>query len=165
MTGGVYSAGDSRLTAAGAAAVPQIVVPGCLDFTNWWVGQVPERYRRREFFQYNVEILLMRTNAEEFAVLGKLMGERLSRAKGPVRVLIPLGGWSALTGHKTHDLTGTTQIGAWAQPETDRVFVETLERHLPRDVIRKLPHHINDTAFADACVDEMMAVVHDRRRD
>ena len=165
VTGGVYSAGDSRLTAAGAAAVPQIVVPGCLDFTNWWVGQVPERYRRREFFQYNVEILLMRSNAEEFAVLGKLMGERLSRAKGPVRVLIPLGGWSALTGHKTHDLTGTTQIGAWAQPETDRVFVETLERHLPRDVIRKLPHHINDTAFADACVDEMMAVVHDRRRD
>ena len=106
LTGGVYSAGDARLTAAGAAGVPQVVVPGCLDFTNWWVGEVPERYRQREFFQYNVEILLMRTNAEEFAALGQLIGERLSAAKGPVRVLIPRGGWSALTGRKAHDLAG-----------------------------------------------------------
>ncbi len=106
LTGGVYSAGETRLTAAGAAGVPQVVVPGCLDFTNWWVGEVPERYRQREFFQYNVEILLMRTNAEEFAALGKLMGERLRAAKGPVRVLIPRDGWSALTGRKTHDLSG-----------------------------------------------------------
>ena len=83
LTGGVYSAGDARLTAAGAAGVPQVVVPGCLDFTNWWVGEVPERYRQREFFQYNVEILLMRTNAEEFAALGQLIGERLERREGP----------------------------------------------------------------------------------
>src|SRR5262249_41946251 len=62
VTGGVYSAGETRLTAAGATGLPQVVVPGCLDFTNWWVGQVPEKYRQREFYQYNVEILLMRTN-------------------------------------------------------------------------------------------------------
>jgi uncharacterized protein (UPF0261 family) len=98
VTGGVYSAGETRLTAAGAAGLPQVVVPGCLDFTNWWVGQVPDKYRQREFYQYNVEILLMRTNAEEFSTLGQLFGERLRAAKGPVSVLIPGGGmsrWSA----------------------------------------------------------------------
>ncbi len=63
LTGGVYSAGEARLTGAGTAGIPQVVVPGCLDFTNWWVGEVPERYRSREFFQYNVEILLMRSNS------------------------------------------------------------------------------------------------------
>ena len=92
VTGGVYSAGETRLTAAGAAGLPQVVVPGCLDFTNWWVGQVPEKFRQREFYQYNVEILLMRTNAEEFSSLGRLFGERLRAAKGPVSVLIPGGG-------------------------------------------------------------------------
>ena len=46
LTGGVYSAGEARLTGAGKAGIPQVVVPGCLDFTNWWVGEVPERYRR-----------------------------------------------------------------------------------------------------------------------
>ena len=158
VTGGVYSAGATRLTAAGAAGLPQVVVPGCLDFTNWWVGQVPDKYRQREFYQYNVEILLMRTNAEEFARLGQLFGERLRAAKGPVRVLIPGGGMSQLVGRKTYDLAGNER-GAWAQPETDRVFVETLRRCLPTGTITELPHHINDTAFADACVTEMIAMM------
>jgi uncharacterized protein (UPF0261 family) len=158
LTGGVYSAGGARLTAAGAAGVPQVVVPGCLDFTNWWVGEIPERYRQREFFQYNVEIVLMRTNAEEFAALGQLMGERLSAAKGPVRVLIPLGGWSALTGRKTHDLAGR-ETGHWARPETDHEFVDALKRHFPSNAIKELSHHINDAPFADACVDELIVLL------
>ncbi len=161
LTGGVYSAGDARLTAAGAAGVPQVVVPGCLDFTNWWVGEVPERYRQREFFQYNVEILLMRTNAEEFAALGQLIGERLSAAKGPVRVLIPRAGWSALTGRKAHDLAGR-ETGSWARPDTDRVFVDTLRRHLRGEAIAELDHHINDAAFADACVEELIGLLRAR---
>jgi uncharacterized protein (UPF0261 family) len=155
VTSGVYSAGETRLTAAGAAGLPQVVVPGCLDFTNWWLGQVPDKYRQREFYQYNVEILLMRTNAEEFATLGKLFGERLRAAKGPVRVLIPGGGMSQLVGRKTYDLAGNER-GTWAQPATDRVFLETLKRYLPTGTIRELPHHINDPAFADACVAEMI---------
>jgi uncharacterized protein (UPF0261 family) len=158
VTGGVYSAGETRLTAAGAAGLPQVVVPGCLDFTNWWVGQVPDKYRQREFYQYNVEILLMRTNAEEFRTLGQLFGERLRAAKGPVKVLIPLGGMSQLVGRKTYDLAGNER-GAWTQPEIDRVFVETLRRSLPPGTIAELPHHINDTDFADACAGEMIAMM------
>jgi uncharacterized protein (UPF0261 family) len=154
VTGGVYSAGPDRLTAASAAGVPQVVVPGCLDFTNWWVGAVPERYRGRGFHQYNVEILLMRTNAEEFALLGDLMGERLARAEGPVSVLIPSGGFSQLTGRTMRSLEGE-ELGPWAQPETDAVFAAALRRHLRNEMIMELPHHINDPAFADACVDEL----------
>ena len=56
VTGGVYSAGETRLTAAGAAGLPQVVVPGCLDFTNWWVRTGADKYRQRKFYQYNVEI-------------------------------------------------------------------------------------------------------------
>jgi uncharacterized protein (UPF0261 family) len=158
VTGGVYSAGAERLTAAAAAGLPQVVVPGCLDFTNWWVGQVPERYRHRGFHQYNVEILLMRTNAEEFATLGQLIGERLARAQGPVSVLIPCGGFSQLTGRALRRLDGA-DLGPWAQPETDAVFAAALRRHLPGGTIRELPHHINDPAFADACADEMLRLL------
>lgn len=49
--------------------------------------------------------------------------------------------------------------GAWAQPEIDRVFVETLKRYLPTSAISELPHHINDTAFADVCVAELIAMM------
>ena len=61
---------------------------------NFWAGQVlPERYQDREFFRYNAQNLLMRTDAEEFAKLGQLMAERLNAAMGPVRVLIPFEGF------------------------------------------------------------------------
>jgi len=161
VTGGVYSAGETRLTAAGAAGLPQVVVPGCLDFTNWWVGQVPDKYRQREFYQYNVEIMLMRTNAEEFSKLGQLFGERLRAAKGPVSVLIPGGGMSQLVGRKTFDLAGN-ECGAWAQPETDRVFGETLKRYLPANAIKELPYHINDSGFADTCAAEIIGMMRTR---
>ena len=163
VTGGVYSAGETRLTAAGAAGLPQVVVPGCLYFTNWWVGQVPEKFRQREFYQYNVEILLMRTNAEEFSSLGRLFGERLRAAKGPVSVLIPGGGMSQLVDRKTFDLAGN-ECGVWAQPETDRVFGETLKRYLPASTIRELPYHINDAGFADACAAEMIGLMRTRSK-
>ncbi len=158
VTGGVYSAGETRLTGAGAAGLPQVVVPGCMDFTNWWVGEVPDRYAGREFFQYNLEILLMRTNADEFAQLGELMGERLAAARGPVQVLIPNGGWSQMSGRPTYDLSGR-QIGAWTQPETDQVLLDGLRNHLSADVITDYPHHINAPDFADACVDTLMTLL------
>ncbi len=155
VAGGVYSAGDGRLRAAGAAGLPQVVVPGALDLVNFWVGQVPERYRRREFYQYNVEILLMRTNAEEFAALGELGAERLNAARGPFVVLIPSRGFSQHTHYQTHDLQGR-EIGPWRQPETDRVFTDTLRRHLRKGRIEELDLHINDPEFADACVEEYL---------
>lgn len=158
VTGGVYSAGEGRLRSAAAAGIPQVVVPGCLDFTNWWVGEVPARYRDRAFVQYNVEILLMRTDAGEFATLGKLIGERLSGAKGPYAVLVPRGGFSQLTARRMQDLSGNDR-GAWAQPETDAVFVDTLRAHIPAGRISETPHHINDAAFADLCVETLLGLM------
>ncbi len=160
VTGGVYSAGETRLTGAAAAGVPQVVVPGCLDFTNWWVGEVPERYRDREFFQYNVEIMLMRTSADEFATLGRMIGERLAAARGPASVLIPQKGWSALVSRNAHTLSGQV-TGPWARPDDDRVFVDTLRRHFSGPV-SELPYHINDPAFADACADELARLLERR---
>ena len=57
---GVYSAGENRLTAASAAGLPQVIVPGAIDHSNFWVNMVPEKYSDREFFQYNAQNILMR---------------------------------------------------------------------------------------------------------
>lgn len=155
---GVYSAGDGRLNSAGACGLPQIVVPGALDHGNFWVGQVPAHYRSREFFQYNAQNMLMRTNAEEYQALGKLVAGRLSEARGPVAVLIPKGGYSEHTKRRTHDVTGK-ECGPWHQPETDQVFVSALRQGYPAGDIRELDLHINDPAFADACVDAFMEMM------
>ena len=155
LTGGVYSAGDGRLRSAGAAGLPQVVVPGSLDHTNWWVGECPECYQSREFYQYNVEILLMRTNDEEMRELAKMMAERLNGAKGPVTVLIPTKGFSQHIIHETQDINGNI-VGSWLQPETDQAFTDAMHEHLTHGNIKELHLQINDQEFADACVEELM---------
>jgi uncharacterized protein (UPF0261 family) len=157
---GVYSAGGARLTAAGAAGLPQVIVPGAIDHANLWIGQVPERYKAREFYQYNVQNLLMRTNAEEFQKLGHEFAVRINAAKGPVRVLVPLEGFSEHTKRRARDLQGN-DMGPWKRPEDYRIFVDTLKSHLKSVRVEELPLHINDAAFADACVGAFLEIAQD----
>jgi uncharacterized protein (UPF0261 family) len=157
---GVYSAGDARLTGAGAAGLPQVIVPGAIDHANLWVDQVPERYKSREFFRYNVQNLLMRTNADEFAKLGREFAARINAAKGPVRVLVPLEGFSEHTKRRAHDLAGN-DMGPWKRPEDYRIFVDSLKSHLEAVRVDELALHVNDAAFADACVDAFVEIGQD----
>ena len=154
---GVYSAGDRRLTGAGAAGLPQVIVPGAIDHANFWVGQVPERYQAREFFRYNAQNLLMRTNAEEFEKLGCEIGNRLNAAKGPVRVLVPLEGFSEHTKRRATDLAGNDK-GPWKRPEEYQLFMDSLKTHLKVAPIEEHALHVNDPVFADACVDAFVAI-------
>ena len=154
---GVYSAGDARLRGAGAAGLPQVIVPGAIDHSNLWVGQVPEHYQAREFFRYNAQNLLMRTNAEEFEKLGREFATRINAAKGPVHVLIPLEGFSEHTKRRAHDLAGNDK-GPWKRPEEYRIFVDTLRSQLKAARLDELALHVNDTAFADACVDAFVEI-------
>ncbi|HKN09057.1 MAG TPA: Tm-1-like ATP-binding domain-containing protein, partial [Pseudomonadota bacterium] len=154
---GVYSAGDARMTGAGAVGLPQVIVPGAIDHANLWVGQVPERYKTREFFQYNAQNLLMRTNAEEFEQLGREFAARINAAKGTVRVLVPLEGFSEHTRRRAHDLQGSDK-GPWKRPEEYRIFVDSLRSQLKTARVEELGLHINDPAFADACVDAFVEI-------
>jgi uncharacterized protein (UPF0261 family) len=158
LTGGVYSAGEGRLISAGAAGIPQVIAPGCLDHTNWWTGEVPERFRHRHFHQYNADNLLMRTDKDEMVALGELIAERLNTAKGPFAVLIPTRGFSQHTARKVQDIDGKPR-GDWFRPETDAAFADSLKSHLKEDRVRVLDMHINDREFADACVDALLEMM------
>jgi uncharacterized protein (UPF0261 family) len=154
---GVYSAGATRLTAAGAAGLPQVIVPGAIDHSNFWAGQVPARYQDREFFRYNAQNVLMRTNAEEFSLLGRTMAQRLNAARGPVRVLIPLEGFSEHTKRRAQDLDGHDR-GPWRRSGEYQAFTSALKADLAGVAVEELPLHINEPAFADACVDAFVEI-------
>jgi len=154
---GVYSAGEARMTGAGAVGLPQVIVPGAIDHANFWVGQVPDQYKTREFFQYNAQNLLMRTNTEEFRILGREFAKRLNSAKGPVRILIPLEGFSEHSKRRACDLNGDDK-GPWKRPDDYQVFVDALKSHLTSGRVEELSLHINDIAFADACVDAFLKI-------
>jgi uncharacterized protein (UPF0261 family) len=148
LLGGVLSAGPTRLEAAGAAGIPQVVVPGCLDMCNFWAPEtVPERYAGRTFYHWNPNVTLMRTTPEETAQIGVIMAGKLNVARGPVVVYIPLGGWSEI------DLPGKP----FHSPAAIESFTTALRRHLrPSIPVIELPEDINDPAFAATTVNALL---------
>src|SRR5581483_10051528 len=63
LCGGVFTAGPTRLEAAGARGIPQVLAPGCLDMVNFGPQEtVPARYREdptRKFYVWNPQVTLM----------------------------------------------------------------------------------------------------------
>jgi uncharacterized protein (UPF0261 family) len=99
----------------------------------------------------------MRTNAEEFEKLGYEIGNRLNAAKGPVRVLVPLEGFSEHTRRRAHDLDGN-DTGPWKRPEEYQVFIDSLKKHLKAAPVEEFALHVNDIVFADACVNAFVKI-------
>ena len=150
LLGGVCDAGPDRLEVAGRAGIPQVVSCGGLDFINFYGGVVPERYRGRLLHEHNEVVTLMRTSPEENAKVARTIAAKLNRARGPVAFFVPLLGFSAVdaAGEVFHD------------PQADRAFVETLERHLSTKVeLVKCENHINDAEFATRLTDYLQTLL------
>jgi uncharacterized protein (UPF0261 family) len=104
----------------------------------------------RKYYVQDAYRVQARMNAEELKFVAKVMGEKLNGAKGPVRVLIPLKGWSSLS----------VQGQALYDPDADRAFVEELKRILRPEIgVSELELPLNSPEFAAAIAaafDEMM---------
>jgi uncharacterized protein (UPF0261 family) len=144
--GGVFAADEDRFGAFIRTRIPYVGSLGALDMVNFGPrASVPERYAGRTFVEHNPQVTLMRTTAEENARMGVWIAGRLNEMQGPVRFLIPEGGVSALDapGQPFHD------------PQADRALFEAIAgtfREGPNRRLVRLPHHINDPAFAQAVV-------------
>jgi uncharacterized protein (UPF0261 family) len=144
--GGVLSAGATRMDVFARHALPYVGSCGALDMVNFgaW-DSVPERFKNRKLYRHNPTVTLMRTTADENRAIGEFIATKLNAMQGSVRFLIPEGGVSAIDkpGQPFHD------------PEADRVLFTAIEQNFrsgsDRRLIR-LPHHINDEAFANALV-------------
>jgi len=141
IAGGMLSAGPTRLDAAGQAGVPQVVAPGCLDMANFGPrASMPAQYQDRQLYEWNPTVTLMRTTADENARMGRIFAEKLNAARGPAKVLIPLGGFSIL------DSPGER---FW-NPAADAAFVAALRADLrPEIAVETMDANINDPQFAD----------------
>jgi uncharacterized protein (UPF0261 family) len=152
LVGGVLSAGPDRLTAAGAAGLPQVIAPGALDMVNFGPpATVPDRFSERLFFEHNPTVTLMRTTAGEMAELGARIGRKVAAATGPAEVFWPDRGVSAL------DADGQP----FRDPAADAACREALDRELTAAgrTLRLLDAHINDPAFATAMADRLHQMI------
>jgi uncharacterized protein (UPF0261 family) len=147
VVGGVFPAGPDRFDAILKAEVPYVMSLGALDMVNFGaMDSVPQQFRGRKLHVHNSNVTLMRTTPDENRRFARWIAEKINRSTAPVTILIPEKGVSMIDapGQPFHD------------PDADAALFEELEssvRQTPTRIIRRLPQHINDPAFAAALVE------------
>ncbi|KAH7064375.1 hypothetical protein BKA63DRAFT_172031 [Paraphoma chrysanthemicola] len=144
ITGGVMSAGPSRLEAGAEAGIPNIVSVGATDMTNFGpITTVPGRYKKRKLYEHNPVVTLMRTSVDEAREVGRTIVRMLSEhAKDPqnIEVWLPKGGISMIA----------VPDGPFADLEADAILFEVVKNGLASSGIRVVEDEraINDEGFA-----------------
>lgn len=151
LCGGVLSAGSTRLDAAIAAGIPQVVTPACIDMCNFWAPEtIPAKYKDRKFYHWNPNVTLMRTTPEENCRMGKIFAEKLNKATSPVAVYVPMKGFSEV------DAPG--QPFWW--PEADQAFLQSLQKNLRKDIeVHVLDMNVNDPEFSSAVANRLLEML------
>lgn len=141
---GLHAEMPGRFTAMGH--VPRVLLPGGVNFIG--MGEpslMPEAYLQRPHYQHSPLFTHVQCNVDEIAICAHLLGGALQEATAPVRVLLPMGGFSS------EDKPG----GAIESPALRKVFADTLESHIP---VTRLDGHINDPDVADAAVQALHSI-------
>ena len=153
LVGSVINAGEDRMLNAGAAGIPQIVAPGCLDlidFAGW--QDIPEQYQDRPFHAHNRLIKSSGLNGAERRETAREIAKRLKASDTPVHVILTNGGieeWDK-PGDVAHD------------PEAFAEFCDEMRKQMTAPLqFSELDCHINDQAFADKALEIFDAWVAD----
>jgi len=140
--------GEDRLQAASETGIPQVVSCASLDFFGWpgSPDTLPPHRRERKMHMHNPLVWIVRTSAEELATIGEMAAARLNKANGPVIMLVPMKGFSAL------DTPGSL----FYDPDADKAFVKAFESTANSNIkIIKLDLHVNDPQFSAEAINHI----------
>jgi len=155
LVGGIHDGGPERLRRVGVLGLPQVVVPGCIDFSVFHTGTVPPELADRPVYDHNPEYTLVRTPAHEMVQIAGIFAERLGAATGPLHVVVPTRGLSI----------PNTPGGVFWDPDADAAFLEELRRRLRPDVpITTVPAHVNDPDFGRHVADVFCQLLADKEQ-
>lgn len=151
VAGGVFDAGEDRLSAPGRRGVPHLISNGCIDMVNFGPrATVPSKYNGRKFYEWNPSVTLMRTDVDENRKMGRIFAEKANAAQGPVAFLLAQRGVSILDGDGQQ----------FCDRAADAAFTEELKKHLkPAIPVVELDVNINDPAFSAKAVEMLLALI------
>ena len=150
-------AGMERLDAAAERGIPQVWAPCCLNIT----GAGPTRTNREKYLATGkvLEIDEMRAMArfpvDEMKIGAKLYAEKINKARGPIKLVVPLRGWSSL------DREGSVLY----DPDEDQIFIDELKKSLrvPLD-IEEVDANLEDLDTARALVNSLDRFMKEKKR-
>ena len=151
VCGGVLSAGPDRMLASARMGIPTVLAPGCVDMANFWGREtVPQKFQDRNLYEWNPNVTLMRTNADENRRMGEMIARAANQSQGPVVVLVPLKGVSQLD----------SPDGDFWDAEADQACYAAIKSNLkPGIPYIELDHNINDPEFADKAVEILLNLI------
>jgi len=145
---GNRAAGLERLDAAGQRGIPQVWAPCCLNLT----GVGPTRINREKYMAsgkiWHMDAIRSMTRFPEDELLegARMYAEKMNAAKGPIKLIVPLKGWSSIDkpGDILHD------------PDQDQLFVKELKRHLNANiVVEEVDFNLEEMGYAKALVSSL----------
>ena len=149
---GIHATGPERLTVAGRLGLPQVVVPGCVDFFNQGPRDtVPERYRDRKSYFHNPVATLVRLTRDEEAELGahrRRAPERGDRAR--CASSRPRAGSRSPTPRAATSGTRWPTAPSWTRCRG------ALRPDIPFEAVDA---HVDDDDFADVVAERYLALV------
>ena len=149
LSHGLFSGGPDRCKASLEKGIPTIFAPGNIDITVAGpVEDAKKRYPDRRYHVHNPSLTAVRSGAEEFKRVAEHMAGLIKEAKGPVAFFVPLLGFS------DHD----SEHGHLHDLSLPPVFAEHLKKVMPPGVpVVEVPCHINDEAFANKIIEQIVA--------
>ena len=133
------------MTAAGHNGTPQIVSIGCydlVDFVGW--QDTPSKLAGQETHAHNRLLSSVMMTSAQRVEMAQEMCAKLSTAKGPTTVVLPLQGGNEW------DRSG----GPLCDPDGLDAFLGAMREHCPKNAeLLELDSHINDAAFAETVLE------------
>ncbi len=152
LFGGVLSAGPKRCEAAVRNRMPQVVSVGACEMMNFGhISTLPEKYAGRNIHQHNPANTLVRLTIEESEAVGRRLAEKWNEAQAEMTVLLPLEGMSML------DAAGKPFDG----PQERAACYKAIKNGITNPLVHviELPMNINDPAFSETAVQELLELL------
>jgi len=152
VVGGLHGAiKDYRLESAGKVGIPQVIAPGSINYTvQGPLDRLNKELKKRKYIVHNPNLTLVRLSFDELEKVGKLVAEKLNKAKGPTYIYIPLKGFSY------PDREG---LPHW-EPEGNLRFINTLKKNIdPSIPLYEIDAHINDPEFISIVVEKFISLM------
>ncbi|CAI5467555.1 unnamed protein product [Closterium sp. Yama58-4] len=188
VVGGTMPCRPTRFDAAIQRKVPLVLSLGALDMVNFGeASSVPKEFEGRTFHVHNPQVTLMRTTADENRRIAQFIAGKMNQSQAPVTLLVPEGGLSALDAPGIAFWDPAADAALFE--ELEKQVVQTDSRKVGTVVMKgggiecgaygwcvvrndwyaredglvcaiiRLPHHINDPAFAAALVNALLPLL------
>jgi len=150
LLGFARAAGPIRLEGAGKIGIPQVIAPCGVNFGSPLKRKYKPEYESRKQYAYDAVRTFVRLSDEELIMVAATMAKKLNKAKGPVKVVIPTGGWSSVDKKEADFYDG----------EADAVFVTELKKQLSQDIeVREIDADLESPEFASAVVEALIDII------